>query len=251
MRLLLIACEIVLRELCDAILRSPHRVDVQFMPKGLHDLGGPELQRRLQVAIDAADPTEYDAIALGYGLCGNGLAGLQARQLPVVVPRAHDCITLLLGNRATYRQYFTANAGTYYRSVGWVERGEAIQQQLFGMSFHRASLESLIERYGESNGRYLYEEYRRYEQNYSRLAYIDNGLAPDASSLESARAEAAEKHWTFEIVPGELTLFRRLLTGDWNEDFLVVPPGQRIEVSYEGDEVVKAVPGDDDGHGTH
>jgi hypothetical protein len=251
MRLLLIACEIVLRELCEAILRSPHRVDVQFMPKGLHDLGGPELQKRLQAAIDAADPAEYDAIVFGYGLCGNGLAGLEARKLTLVAPRAHDCITLLLGNRATYRQYFTANPGTYYRSVGWVERGEAIQNQLFGMSLTRTSLESLIEKYGESNGRYLYEEFRSYEQHYTRLAYIENGLAPDASSLDSARAEAAEKHWSFEIVPGELTLFRRLVAGAWDEDFLVVTPGHRIEVSYDGDEIVKAVPIDDDDHGTH
>jgi hypothetical protein len=245
MRLLLIGCEILLRELCDAVVHSPQRVDVQFMPKGLHDLGGPELRNRLQTAIDAVDPKAYDAIVLGYGLCGNGLAGLIARDLTLVIPRAHDCIALLLGNRSTFRRYFTANPGTYYRSVGWVERGEAIQQQLTGMDFHRASLESLIERYGESNGQYLYEEYRRYEQSYNRLAYIENGLEPDASSIESARAEAREKHWSFEIIPGELTIFRRLLAGEWDEDFLIVPPGYRTEVSYD-DDVVKAVLQEDD-----
>lgn len=249
MRLLLIGCELLLRELCDAIVRSPQRVDVQFMPKGLHDLGGPEVRKRLQEAIDAVDPSQYDAIVLGYGLCGNGLAGLEARELTLVIPRAHDCITLLLGSRATFRKYFTANPGTYYRSVGWVERGEAIQQQLAGTDFHRASLESLIERYGESNGRYLYEEYRRYEQSYNRLAYIENGLEPDAGVIESARAEALEKNWSFEIIPGELTLFRRLLAGAWGEDFLIVPPGYRTEVSYDED-VVKAVLKEDDGKST-
>ena len=249
MRLQLIGCEILLRELCDAIVHSSHRVDVQFMPKGLHDLGGPELRKRLQAAVDAVDPAEYDAVVLGYGLCGNGLAGLEARELTLVVPRAHDCITLLLGSRAAYCQHFTTYPGTYYRSVGWNERGEAIQQQLMGMSPHRTSLESLIERYGESNGQYLFEEYRCYEQFYSRLAYIENGLEPDASFIMSAREEAREKNWSFEIIKGELTIFRRLLAGDWNEDFLVVPPGHRIEVSYD-DDIVRAVPKENDAKST-
>ena len=249
MRLLLMACEILLRELCDAIIHSSHRVDVQFMPKGLHDLGGPGLRERLQAAIDVVDPDEYDAIVMGYALCGNGLAGLQARKLTLVIPRAHDCITLLLGSRATFSRHFTANPGTYYRSVGWVERGQAIQQQLMGTEFHRASLESLIERYGESNGHYLYEEYRRYEQSYNRLAYVENGLEPDPGVIESARTEAAEKNWSFEIIPGELTIFRRLLAGMWDEDFLIVPPGYRTEVSYD-DDVIKAVLQEDDGTST-
>ena len=245
MRLLLIGCEILLRELCDAIVHSPQRVTVQFMPKGLHDLGGEELRRRLQEVIDAVDATDYDAIVLGYGLCGNGLDGLQARKLPLVIPRAHDCITLLLGSRSTFGKHFTANPGTYYRSVGWVERGESIQQQLTGMGFHHASLESLIARYGECNGHYLYEEYRRYEQNYSRLVYIENGLEPDACAIDSARTEAQEKDWSFEIIPGELTLFRRLLAGAWDEDFLIVPPGYRTVASHD-DDVIKAVLREDD-----
>ena len=205
MRLLLIACEVLLRELCDAILRSPYRVDVQFMPKGLHDLGGPELRKRLQAVIDATDPKEYDAIIFGYALCGNGLAGLVARELRLVIPRAHDCIALLLGSRAAFREYFTANPGTYYRSVGWLERGRNVRQ-LTSTDFHHASLEDLIERYGDDNGRYLYEEYRRYEENYSKLAYIESGLEPDPGFIESARVEARERHWSFEIVPGELTI---------------------------------------------
>jgi hypothetical protein len=241
MRLLLIGCEVLLRELCDAVTHSPHVVDMHFLPKGLHDLGGPEVRKRLQEAIDGADSTQHDAIVLGYALCGNGLAGIQARGIKLVLPRAHDCITLLLGSRSRFQQYFTANPGTYYRSVGWIERGEAIVQQLTGMGFHRTSLESLIERYGESNGRYLYEEFRRYEQSYTRLTYIESGLEPDGSFLERARTEAQEKNWSFETVPGDLTIFRRLLAGEWNDDFLIVPPGYQTSATYD-DDVVSVIP---------
>ncbi len=81
------------------------------------------------------------------------------------------------------------------------------------------------------------------------LAYIENGLEPDSAAIDNARAEASEKNWSFEIIPGELTLFRRLLAGAWDEDFLIVPPGYCTEVSYDED-VVKAVLKEDDGKST-
>ncbi|MFV1980286.1 MAG: DUF1638 domain-containing protein [Rhodothermia bacterium] len=34
-----------------------------------------------------------------------------------VLPRAHDCITLLMGSRTRYLEYFKAHPGTYFRSV--------------------------------------------------------------------------------------------------------------------------------------
>ena len=39
MRILLIGCEVIIRELCDAVARSPHVVDARFLSKGLHDRG--------------------------------------------------------------------------------------------------------------------------------------------------------------------------------------------------------------------
>jgi len=76
-------------------------VDARFLSKGLHDRGARVMRAGLQAAIDEAeaDAEKYDALALGYGLCGNGLAGLEARSVPLVLPRAHDCITLLMGSR--------------------------------------------------------------------------------------------------------------------------------------------------------
>jgi hypothetical protein len=40
MRLRIVACEIFFRELCHLASRSPRKVDVEFLPKGLHDQGG-------------------------------------------------------------------------------------------------------------------------------------------------------------------------------------------------------------------
>ena len=231
MRILLIGCEVIIRELCDAITRSPHVVDARFLSKGLHDLGAKAMRQGLQAAIDEVEARAetYDAIALGYGLCGNGLAGVEARSLPLVLPRAHDCITLLMGSCTRFESYFQDHPGVYYRSAGWVERGadlEPLARNQTGMGF---TLDALIERYGEDNGRFLYEELTHYQQTYQQLTFIETGIEPDDRFESAARSEATEKGWRFEKVRGDLGMFRGLLSGDWDDvNYLVVPPGHRI-----------------------
>ena len=122
--ILLIGCEVIIRELCDAVAHSPHLVDTGFLPKGLHDLGGGPCGAAAGGGRRGrAEAEQYDAIVLGYGLCGNGLAGLRPRSIPLVMPRAHDCIALLMGSRSRLRTYFARTPGVYFRSSGWIERG--------------------------------------------------------------------------------------------------------------------------------
>ena len=111
MRLKLIACEVLYRELCAAVARSVNQVDLEFLPKGLHDKGVARMLARLQEALDQTETGSYDAVLFGYALCGNGLVGLTARSLPVIVPRAHDCITLFFGSRERYLEYFENHPG--------------------------------------------------------------------------------------------------------------------------------------------
>jgi hypothetical protein len=234
MRLKLICCEVLFREMCDACAHSPHQVDVEFQPKGLHDLGRAPMAAKIQQAVDQTPEGRYDAILLGYGLCGNGLDGLTARHTRLVLPRAHDCIALLMGSRDRYQQYFEQNPGAFYRSTGWLERGQGLQQLTHDTIGFDQSLDAMILKYGDDNGRYLYQELTSYRAHYRKLTFIETGLESGGKFFGEALAEAQDKGWNFERLPGDLAWLRRLVDGDWNDsDFLVALPGQRIVASYD------------------
>jgi hypothetical protein len=103
------------------------------------------------------------------------------------------------------------------------------------------NLAELIAKYGDDNGRYLYEELTRFQSAYRTLTFIETGLECDSRFEEQARQEATGKGWEFENVVGNLGLLHRLVNGDWGgDDFLVVRPGQRIEAQFDGS-IVRAV----------
>jgi hypothetical protein len=250
MKCKLIGCEVLFREVCAAVARSPHQVDVEFLPKGLHDTGGAAMCARLQEAVDRNDPLGYRFILLGYALCGGGTAGLQARQTPLVIPRAHDCITLLMGSRDRYRDYFTNHAGVYFASAGWLERGQGIDQGVLAHTRERTgagwSLAELIAQYGEDNGRYLHAEFTRYEKAYRRLTFIRTGLEPDGRFAEQARANARSHGWEFESIEGDLRIVQALTDGLWETaanavDFAILGPGERLAPSY-NDDIFRILP---------
>jgi Protein of unknown function (DUF1638) len=235
---MLLSCEIFFREFCACVARSPHTVDVEFLPKGLHDIGTESMHQRLQAALDSVDEPSYDAILLGYGLCNNGIIGLAARQKPLVAPRAHDCITLFLGSAARYMDYFQNHPGVYFKTTGWIERGAAdgeLSQLALGKNLGLTqSFEELVARYGEDNARYLQEQIGNLTKHYRQFTFIEMGIEPDASYEQRTREEAAERGWKYEKLAGDIGIIERLVNGVWDEkEFLVVPPGHRIVPTYD------------------
>ena len=248
MRLKLIACEILCREFCWAIARSPHRVDVEFLPKGLHDIGQIAMNARLVEVVEAVNTEQYDAILMGYALCSNGLVGLKAKSVPLVLPRAHDCITLFLGDKQKYLKYFEANPGVYFKTSGWIERGEQLEQlgheSIQSQSGMNQSYAELVEKYGEDNAKFLAKQFADMTHNYSKLTFIKMGIELDERFEQETERQADERGWQYEMLVGDMQLITGLLDGNWDAcRFLVVPPGHEIAATFD-EQIVQAVPSD-------
>jgi hypothetical protein len=246
LRLHVISCPVFQRELEMLAANVKTEATFRYLEMGLHEGAGEALRAALQEAIDGADAGRCDAIAIGYGLCNRAVVGLRARALPVVSPRAHDCIGMLLGSSRCYLAQHEAQPGTYFQSAGWLENSPANgdmrrQDFLFGPNAG-VTREQLVEKYGEDNAGYLFEQFQKFTQHYERLAYIATPV-PRAAHWEAAAKEIARRRgWKFERLPGDLGWLRRLLNAEWNErEFLTLKPGERVGFSS-GPELIGAEP---------
>ena len=231
LRLKFIVCKVLQREAYLCAARSPHVVDVYLMPQGLHNEPD-RLRTELQQALTGTTDVQgrpYDAILLGYGLCSNGIVGLHAEPR-LVVPRAHDCVTLLLGSRRRYQDYFESHRGVYWYSPGWIETGTQPGRERF-----EAALEEYTRKYGEDNARYLMEVEASWIREYAWATYIDWPLPGSETYKEYTRRCAAHLGWNYDELPGDPGLLQRLVNGCWeDDDFLVVEPGRVIAEDVTG-----------------
>jgi len=258
MRLKMLACDIFHREMEEAVSKSRNSIDLEFLPQGLHKEGA-AMVKKLQEAVDYSSLGKYDAILMGYALCGNGLLGLAARGTRLIIPRAHDCIALFFGSRARYMDYFNSHPGVYYKTSGWMERvdggdcgcgdGCCSGDQLTlgsgpGMT---VNYDELVVKFGEEDAKYVMEELSSHERNYNQITFIEMGVEPSDELEKRARADAEKSGWKFEKVRGDMSLLQRLADGPWDgPDFLVVPPSWRVAAKYDED-IMKAVPPEDAG----
>lgn len=240
-----IACEVLTREVCRYVADSPHTIDLEFTPKGAHD-DSEGLRALIQSRIDEAEnsPRHYDAILLGYGLCGNSTLNLAARKTRLVIPRAHDCCTLFLGSRERFKEHFADAPSTPFSALGYMERDGAYTREstLSSTTGLYATLEEYIAQYGEENGRYIFEtlhgSIRAAEGK--RIVFIDLPETRHLNALERCRILAEAEGKELVVLEGSSRLLRKLIHGEWDDEFLIVEPGQRIAGVYDWEEIIRA-----------
>jgi len=236
-RLQLIACKVLQREAYSCAARSRNVVDIVLMEQGLHDEPD-RLRREVQKALERTHDIQgrpYDASLLGYGLCSNGVVGLGA-EIPIVIPRAHDCITVLLGAKERYQEYFDSHRGVYWYSPGWIESGKQPCRERY-----EKLLEEYTHKYGADNAKYLMEVEQTWIKEYQWTTFVDWGLVEADDYRAFTRQCAAFLGWEYDELKGDAGLMQRFVDGLWNaEEFLIVEPGQRIAEDVTNRGIIKA-----------
>lgn len=205
-----IACATVIEEMLPYL---PEGISYEVLDFGLH-LVPANLKSKLQEAIDASGE-HFDTILLGYRLCSMALVGLRANQCTLVTPRVDDCIAIFLGSHQSYLEQASKAPGTYYLTKGWIEVADTPFDDY----------ERLIAKYGKTRADQVIKTLLK---NYTRLVYIDTGHADKQRYIDYARRTADQFNLRFEELPGSSSLILKLLSGPWDEEFLVVPPGGTI-----------------------
>ncbi len=237
MRLQFITCKVLQREAYFCAARSKNVVDVVLMEQGLHD-EPQRLRTEVQKALDRTCDVQgrpYDASLLGYGLCSNGIVGLSAK-IPIVVPRGHDCITLLLGSKDRYQQYFDSHRGVYWYSAGWIESGKQPSKERY-----ETLLREYKSKYGDDNAQYLMEVEQSWIKEYKWATYIDWDLTESNEYRDYTKRCAEFLGWNYEELRGDPGLMQKFVDGRWDDaEFLVIKPGQQIKEDLTSAGIIKA-----------
>jgi Protein of unknown function (DUF1638) len=205
-----IACATVIEEMLPYM---PAGMAYEVLDFGLHQSPG-KLRDKLQQAVDASG-SDVDTILLGYGLCSLAVIGLHADRCTLVMPRVDDCIAIFLGSHQAYSEQAKKEPGTYYLTKGWIEVADTPFDEF----------ERMVAQYGEARAARLMKTMLKH---YTRLVYIDTGHSDKQHYVDYARKTAGKFDLRFEEIPGSNALILKMLTGPWDQEFLVVEPGRTI-----------------------
>jgi hypothetical protein len=217
MKRVLIACETINDEVELAKKNTGVECETVWMSNLLHD--SPErLKKALQEEINRVE-SDCDEILFAYGNCGNGLLGLKSEKATIVIPRYGDCIDILLSQKNNLERIRTT---TYFLTAGWL-RGEKTLDREY---------EHNLQKYGEKRARKVMDIMFRH---YQHLMLIDTGAYQVADSLSRVNAIADLIGLKVIVDQGTISPLEKLILGQWDEHFCVVPPGRATShTDFEG-----------------
>lgn len=252
MKRAILACSVFYQEI-EQLTSEDEEIFVKLMPQGLHDMPDEmRMQEKLQTAIDELE-SEYDLdyIFMAYGFCSGGVEGLTTKKAELVIPKFHDCIPLLLGNKDAGSRL--ENTGTYYLSRGWIDCGGDTYKQHLSMTgnldywverFKQYEIENesaLVEWYDMD----MYKNRKNYDRkiaeeisfqclkSYKSIVLINNGNLESihyeyAEEMHEKIEEILQKHrgegLEYKVKEGDLTLLKDLI----NFNFLTEERQQQL-----------------------
>jgi hypothetical protein len=214
-RTLIVACRTIKDELLLACREAGRDLPVSWVESGLHNWPD-RLRARIQEVLDGI--TGADRVLLAFGYCGNSVVGLTSGPFELIVPRADDCITLMLGSGAR-REEVSAETGTYFLTPGYLE--------------HESNIWSEYQAFAARRGAEMADRvYATLLAHYRRLGIIDTGSFDVDRFVERVRPIAATFGLQQQVIPGTTRYLQRLVTGPWDEGFITIGPRETLTFDH-------------------
>lgn len=226
-RIAIVTCAVLEREMRHFADRAGGAVHLAVLEQGLHDEPD-KLRAELQATVRRVETEQaVDAIVLGYGLCSRGIEGVHTTRAKLVVPRAHDCITLLLGCKDRYAQYVAEHPGTYWYSVGWNDRTLMPGQKRYDTLYAKYR-----DQFGEDNAAFLMESEQHWFTTYNRATFVDLTIGETDAAKRFTQQCADWLNWDYDEQQGDPVLIQDLIAGRWDEQrYCVLGPGQTVRMT--------------------
>ncbi|MDR2459374.1 MAG: DUF1638 domain-containing protein [Deltaproteobacteria bacterium] len=212
-----VACDVIKNE----IINACKGVDIPmvFLDYGLHRTPQ-KMPECINESVHDLNNIGIDSVILGYGLCSNGVVGVSSIG-NIIIPRCHDCISLLLGSPERYMKLFTELPGTYFLTDGWIRNGgdpiSTIEQRY-------------IPRLGEKKA---WKGMRMELANYKKICFVNNGIGDIEMLRERSKENAKAFGFEYIEVEGDLSYFKRLMFGPREmREFVLLGPGEEIKDNF-------------------
>lgn len=211
MSMVILACDAMLLHLNAAQEKMGTHIPVVEIDRRLHAV--PADMRKVILEELEKLPAEYDTVLLAMGFCGGSLDNvISDRRL--VIPRVDDCITLLLHTDDTWHANLKVCRHMYFRDNDEYFNVQAIYNRM-------------LEQYGEKKANKLF---KAYFVSYTNADIIETGCynAHDPDYVADVHRQAVMIHSEVNYVPGSNIIFEKLVSGRWDEQFVVAEPGTKL-----------------------
>jgi G3E family GTPase len=226
----ILACDVFEEELQHLGGSNPPWAALGQLPMGLHDQPD-HLRAQVQTTIAGIESNPaIETIALAYGRCGNGLLGVKAERCQLILPQAHDCISILLGSCERHAAILKENPGSYFFSPGWV-RGKRVP----GPDRESYLRELYAERYADDPDMIddLVEADSDTFAQHNCAAYV--AITDNSAAADYCRNCALHLGWSHWQLEGDPSFLDDLIHARWDDSrFLRIPPGHCIAADSEG-----------------
>ena len=185
---------------------------IVYLEQNFHRDPG-ELRERVMASLTCLEQNmDVHSVILFYGYCGGGLANIVSNRLKLIIPLAHDCIPLILGD--------CPDAGchhAFFLSPGWIDHGLTPFTEYF----------EALEKYGQEDALWLGMEILK--------GYKEVVLAETIAGIKPHHLRYAEKmaelfQLSLRKVKADKTWLVNLLSGHASAQVHIINPGNTINL---------------------